>query len=879
MVGLATTSLLGFLALLQPTIAAPRNLMKPLHTKTCISNGNLYHSGTSYLMFGNSYFVHCGKDSTGQVLQTLTVPGGGFSDCSQTCGILDGCGGFSFIGGIEDGACYFKTGLGDLANAFGDAVSCSLDPEGNGIHPEPVPEPWFPPHDEPVPASYPSSDGHESTSLTASAPVASSYALVASSSASVASSPASVDSTYVSGNTGSPSSAPAVSSPSLSLSAYTSPLASPTAAAPTPSALDQCQQTVKNSGDIYRGGNGSPYELECGEDHYGGDLTAVGSDTFLGCINVCNANPECIGYSYLGGVCYLKEYLTAPDSNPAVNFALNLDRNSTAKPPPSSTSAAATSPTATPEHAPGSCGYITAIGFKTYTDRDNVRYTIECDTDHNGGDIGAVGAKDFVDCMDACDKKDKCIAFSWVGGNGPGTCYMKGTITDIEHDVDVDYAYKKTPTDILASSTSLASSYGRESTSAGVTSTLAPPATSVSLSSWSYYPSVPPVASSWSSDSGGVLTVTVTSYTGSATPSSSSKQRIIHPQPNTHFPWPLWPNPTKLPPTKAPHRHPSSVHEPLPEPASATSYSSPANTKTAWLTSALPTPFVPDVPPPNSPDGPPSPPFGVPPFDPLDRPHPHPPNEPPSPPFGQPPKIPYGVPPFNIPNGQPPNPPNGPRPKPYGVPRIPYFGEPPFFPPNVRRSVPEEPTKTYTKKPLEPTSVGDNAYCEQLRSRKPKKLHCKVTHGDYKFNGMWVQDPTRAHDSSIAHLTNSTQEAAYIDLNPWTGAIVSWHDEEGCDFRGLNMMPPDPKQPHGSNGRFEKHGDCIFSPRHGASGMFLEDGVSLSWHHLNFANFLACDSDNAQEVELKFWETKVHGTWREEPRRCAAVKLTFVDVD
>jgi hypothetical protein len=40
---------------------------------------------------------------------------------------------------------------------------------------------------------------------------------------------------------------------------------------------------------------------------------------------------------------------------------------------------------------------------------------------------------------------------------------------------------------------------------------------------------------------------------------------------------------------------------------------------------------------------------------------------------------------------------------------------------------------------------------------------------------------------------------------------------------------------------------------------------------------LACDSDNGQEVELKFWETKVHGTWREEPRRCAAVELTFVD--
>ena len=707
MVGLATTSLLGLLALLQPTIAAPRHLTEPHHEKTCVSNGNLYHSGTSYLMFGNSYFVHCGKDSTGQVLHSLTVPGGGFSDCSRTCGIMDECGGFSFIGGIEDGACYFKTGLGDLTHAFGDAVSCSLDPDGNGVHPEPVP------------ASYPGSDSYGSTSLTASAPAASSY---------------------VSGNTGSPSSASAVSSPSLSLSAYTSPLASPTAAAPTPPALDQCQQTVKESGNIYRGGNGSPYELECGKDHYGDDLTAAGSYTFLGCINICNANPECIGYSYLGGVCYLKKYLTALNSNPAVNFALNLDRNSTAKPPPSSTSAAATSPKATaiPEPVPGSCGYIAANGIKTYTNGDNIQYIIECDTDHNGGDIGTVGTKDFVGCMYACNKKDMCIAFSWVGGNGPGTCYLKGTITGIEHDVDIDYAYKKVPTDIPALHSSSASSHGSESTSAGVASSLLPtPTTSVSLSS---HASISTASSYASSDSGGVLTVTVTSYTGSATPSSSSTKRIVHPQPDPYFPWLIWPNPTKL---KVPDNHSPSVHEPHPEPAPATSYSSPANTKTIWVTSASPTPSMPNVPPYHPPDGPPPPPFGVPPLvappdrpaHPPDRPQPHPQNGPPSVPFGQPPKIPNGVPPFNQPDL--------PRPNPYSVPRIPYYGEPPFFPPNVKRSVSDEPTKTFAKKPLEPTSVGDNAYCEQLRSRKPKKLHCEVTHGDYKFNGMWVQDPTR----------------------------------------------------------------------------------------------------------------------------------------
>ena len=132
------------------------------------------------------------------------------------------------------------------------------------------------------------------------------------------------------------------------------------------------------------------------------------------------------------------------------------------------------------------------------------------------------------------------------------------------------------------------------------------------------------------------------------------------------------------------------------------------------------------------------------------------------------------------------------------------------------------------------------------------------------------------HDSSIAHLTNSTQEAAHVDINPYTGTLSSWHDEDGCDFRGLNMMNPDPHQPHGRHDRFEKHGDAVFRSRRGSAGMFWE-GDHLRWDHKNFDIWLVCDSDNGEEVELKYWATKVHGTWKEDPRRCAAVKLRVVE--
>lgn len=702
---LATTSLMGLLALLQPTIAAPRHLMKPFHANSCVSNGFLYHSGTSYLMSGNSYTIHCGRDSTSPPFSSVEMASGGFSACSESCGFAFECGGFSWIGSVESGICHLKNGFGGLAGAAGDAVTGFLDPDGNGIEPEPWSEGGPGPWSEPEPATQ-----------TASVPdpVASSYVPAASSPASspasVASSYGSVASSHTPDTMGTSSLAPIVSTLSPSLPAYTSPLASAT---PTTPILGQCQQTVKNSGNIYRGGNGSPYELECGEDHYGGDLAAAGSATFLGCIDICNANPECIGYSYLGGVCYLKKYLNTANTNPAVNFALNLDRNSTAKPPSSSTSVAVTSPTATPAAAPGSCGYIAKDGAKTYRDSDHAEYTIQCGTDHNGGDIGAVGAKDFVGCMDACDKKDKCIAFSWVGGNGPGTCYLKGTVTDTESDVYVDYAYKKTPTDLPPPSSTSAASYGGESTSAIVVSSPAPaePATSAAPTSYASVPTAPSYATS-DSDTSVVEIVTVTSYTGSATPSSSSKQQIVYPQPNTRFPWPLWPNPTKLPPTKSKQRHPNT----------------------------LPTPNPPDVPPPNLPGwpleipprGPPRVPFGRPPWNPIGVP-------PPIPDFNHPPNRPFGVPPPNPPNGPPFDPydPNGPPP-------FNPFGKPPFFPPNVRRSVPEEPTKTFTKKPLAPTAVGDSEYCDELREQTPMKLRCEVLEGDHKFDNMWIKDPIRS---------------------------------------------------------------------------------------------------------------------------------------
>lgn len=129
----------------------------------------------------------------------------------------------------------------------------------------------------------------------------------------------------------------------------------------------------------------------------------------------------------------------------------------------------------------------------------------------------------------------------------------------------------------------------------------------------------------------------------------------------------------------------------------------------------------------------------------------------------------------------------------------------------------------------------------------------------------------------MAHMTPSEDQAAHIAINADTGAVAAWHNEDGCSFRGLNMMPPDPHYPHAGRGRTEKHGDCIFSAGHGSAEMWWDRG-GLRWKlkQEEFAAWLVCETEHG-EVELHFWHAQLRSGWREEPYRCAAVRLMLVE--
>jgi hypothetical protein len=292
MVHFAVTCLVGLLALLQPAIAAPQRQIGASDSTTCIADGKMYRSGNSYRMNSINYVVRCAKDSSGPSFRTHKVPFGGFSMCFEVCERTSGCAGFSFVGSKEGGNCYLKASVGGYVTASDETVTCEKDPGGSGGEPEPMPSSHSSYH-WPVSSSTTvvssSTSGHSSSSVSASVSSHSGH-----------------HHHHASGH------------PHSSASSTHAP-------APTKSTGDQCKKTIAQGYSVVVEG-GDSYELSCGSDHYGGDFSRADSNSFIGCVRLCDVQPECLGYSYESGVCFLKNSLSGLRSAPGIDFALNLNR-------------------------------------------------------------------------------------------------------------------------------------------------------------------------------------------------------------------------------------------------------------------------------------------------------------------------------------------------------------------------------------------------------------------------------------------------------------------------------------------------------------------------------------------------------------------------
>jgi hypothetical protein len=70
---------------------------------------------------------------------------------------------------------------------------------------------------------------------------------------------------------------------------------------------------------------GASFTIECGTDHYGGDMTAgygQPAASLHGCMQRCAAQQGCLAVAYANGACYLKSTLTAATADANVDSAM-----------------------------------------------------------------------------------------------------------------------------------------------------------------------------------------------------------------------------------------------------------------------------------------------------------------------------------------------------------------------------------------------------------------------------------------------------------------------------------------------------------------------------------------------------------------------------
>lgn len=200
----------------------------------------------------------------------------------------------------------------------------------------------------------------------------------------------------------------------------------------------------------YTDQNGRKYSIAC-KYEIGGSLLAVQSAaTFDDCFPICDKMSGCAGFAWLQdngpGNCYFKsnfDNVNTIGPSPA-DVAIMVDF-----PLPSGPAVPSSTASSTPSHAPsGGCSTFHASNYPGWT--------IECQTDRDGGNLKAVSSSSFEGCSPICEETSQCIGFSYVGGTGPGTCYLKQELVapNANNNVDTAYITEKRPLPSQPSSSS-----------------------------------------------------------------------------------------------------------------------------------------------------------------------------------------------------------------------------------------------------------------------------------------------------------------------------------------------------------------------------------------------------------------------------------------
>lgn len=307
----------------------------------------------------------------------------------------------------------------------------------------------------------------------------------------------------------------------ISPSSSTSPIASSTTSSSSTVSVSSTSATTSASASatavicpdanntVYSLPSGNTYTIECGVDHYAGDMGSLTVGSFQDCIAACDTTQGCVDVSLSGSACYLKSSLGAAVSSPNIWGARLNQKTSNSSSTASSSattsqsvsfsasSTASASPSATAVSCPASNGTVYSVPL-------GGSYLIECGVDHQAGDLANQAVNSFGDCIALCDQTATCIDVAMLGN----TCYMKNAVGPAISSPSV-WGAKLLPKAVTSSSSSATST--QSSTS---------PVTSTSLTSSIV------VSSTSSSSSSSVVSSTSLSTTTSSSSTSSSSTTI-----------------------------------------------------------------------------------------------------------------------------------------------------------------------------------------------------------------------------------------------------------------------------------------------------------------------------------------------------------------
>ncbi|KAI7610510.1 hypothetical protein KC346_g8709 [Hortaea werneckii] len=418
-----------------PTIVPDTSTNKPSSTSqapassssaagmTCTAGDMTYTNGQQYTDSSNvTYTVRCNSDNSQGSYSVVGVSSGGFATCFTACDESTGCAGFTYSGDANSGNCYLKSAEGTYIPAGGNLVSAFR-------------------------VGGPASGGSPSSS-------------------------------------GGPASSGSPASSSMS------PVSTPNGGS--------CSALAAQNG-TYTDENGRTYQVKCGHDYPGPNLATAGVSSYSKCFAACDAVEGCVSFSYLGGsgggTCYLKAFTTGVPSSGVDGAQLISEPSSSASGSPTQSSAAGTSAaveTGTQSASSSAATSMATAGSAScqqlgdeYTDASNRTYTVQCGFDHQGGDLKAVSSNSFQGCFPQCDATAGCVGFAYVGGSGPGTCYLKNHITTENANSNVDFAFTNTTGSSTSSQASVTATGSESSTVTGSESTNAPSATGGSCATYS----------------------------------------------------------------------------------------------------------------------------------------------------------------------------------------------------------------------------------------------------------------------------------------------------------------------------------------------------------------------------------------------------------